>query len=79
VNDGNDNTVQRWRPWQFSLRTLMILMLVVAAFFAGWHARDWQARNKPKLQWMDEMGTVFTVEEDGTTRVEPKSGPSEAF
>src|SRR6185312_3391219 len=31
----------RWRPWRFSLRFLLLLTAVVAAFF-GW--REWQLR-----------------------------------
>ena len=38
---------KRWRPWQFSLWTLIILTLVVAAFFAGWQ----EARVNAQADW----------------------------
>lgn len=70
----NDNA-KRWRPWQFSLRTLLVTMLVVASFFAGWNARDWYLRREKPFQWMDEMGTVITVDRDGNMlSVQPSRG-----
>ena len=31
---------KRWRPWRFGLRTLLLLMLVVGCYFAGWTASE---------------------------------------
>ena len=33
---------KRWRPWQFSLRALLLLMLVVASYLSGWMSNEWK-------------------------------------
>jgi hypothetical protein len=35
---------KRWRPWQFSLRFLMLVMFGVATFSGGWVANDWNRK-----------------------------------
>ena len=35
-----------WRPWQFSLRFILLLMLVVSAFLAGWQANEFRRERK---------------------------------
>ena len=35
-----------WRPWKFSLRTLLTLTLAFACFFCGWTARDWELQRE---------------------------------
>ena len=37
---------KRWRPRQFSLRTLLILMFGVACFFGGWAAHEWKRQRE---------------------------------
>lgn len=34
------------KRWQFSLRTLVTVMLCVACFFGGWKANDWRREMK---------------------------------
>ena len=36
-----DEKAKRWSVWRFSLRSLLLLMLLVATFFGGWKASDW--------------------------------------
>jgi hypothetical protein len=48
-----------WRPWQFSLRVVMLITLVLASFFGGWRANDWH-REKNQLRWHQQY--------DGTGR-----------
>ena len=53
---------KRWRPWQFSLRTLLLLMLVVASYLGGWMSNDWQRRReleRAKQEAEAEMGTMM--------------------
>ena len=51
---------KRWRPWQFSLRTLLVLMLVVASYLGGWMSNEWkQARD---LRRAEEMEVEVTQE-----------------
>jgi hypothetical protein len=38
------NAKRRW--WQFSLRLLLLLTFVVAAFFGGWQANEFRRRAK---------------------------------
>ena len=35
---------KRWRPWRFSLRALLVLMLVVASYLGGWMSNEWKQR-----------------------------------
>ena len=35
-----------WRPWQFSLRALMLLTLVVASYLGGWMSHAWQQQRE---------------------------------
>ena len=32
--------------WQFSLRTLLMLVLVIAAFLGGWTANEWKRQRE---------------------------------
>ena len=43
-----EDKAKRWRPWRFSLRSLLSLMLLVATFFGGWKANDWYRDRDPK-------------------------------
>ena len=45
--------IEGWRPWQFGLRTLLILMLSVACFFGGWTANEWKRQRE--LEQAQEM------------------------
>jgi hypothetical protein len=35
-----------WRPWQFSIRTLLLLMLVVGSYLGGWMSNEWQRQRE---------------------------------
>ena len=37
---------KRWRPWQFSLRTLMFLIIVVATYLSGWMSNEWNQQRE---------------------------------
>jgi hypothetical protein len=37
---------KRWRPWRFSIRTLLLLMFGASCFFAGWTAHEWQQQRE---------------------------------
>lgn len=37
---------KRWRRWQFSLRTLMLIMFAVACFLGGWQANEWKRQRE---------------------------------
>jgi hypothetical protein len=39
-------TRRRWRPWQFSLRALVLWTLCVACFFGGWTANEWKRQRE---------------------------------
>ena len=40
--DANCNTSRRW--FQFGLRSVFVLTLVIAAYFAGWRSAQWKAK-----------------------------------
>ena len=37
---------KRWRPWQFSLRALLLLMLVVVSYLGGWMSNEWKQQRE---------------------------------
>jgi hypothetical protein len=37
---------KRWRPWQFSIRTLLLLMLCAGCFLGGWTANEWKRQRE---------------------------------
>ena len=41
----HDNA-KRWRPWQFSLRTMLMLMFGAGCFLGGWTAHEWQRQRE---------------------------------
>ena len=49
--DANCNTSRRW--FQFGLRSVFVLTLVIAAYFAGWRSAQWKAeldKEEPPVQ-----------------------------
>jgi hypothetical protein len=53
-----ENRVLLGKASQFSLRFLMLLTLVLAAFFGGWAAKDWNSKN-PSWQEMIQTRQEF--------------------
>jgi hypothetical protein len=41
----SEEKTKRWRPWQFSLRFLMLLTFGAASFFGGWQANEFSRRS----------------------------------
>ena len=50
---------RNWRPWQFGVRTLFVLMLLVATFFAGWNTSDWYRERELKRE---NVAVMFRME-----------------
>ena len=48
-----EQKAKRWRPWQFSLKTLLLLTMFVASFFGGWQAHVWY------LDWQYRTGRIL--------------------
>lgn len=38
------NKAKRWRPWQFSIRALLLLTLVVGSYLGGWMSNEWKSQ-----------------------------------
>ena len=68
---------KRWRPWQFGLRTLLLLMLVVASYLGGWMSNQWKRqreleRAKPEreasfievMQKVEDLHRPFSMTEE---------------
>jgi hypothetical protein len=49
MTSSEHSPAKRWRPWQFSLRLLMLLMFGVETLCAGWTANDWKHKRLAKL------------------------------
>ena len=64
---------RRWRPWQFSLRTLLGLMLVVAAFCGGWTTNEWK-RQRELEQAQNEAANVSMPNPPPTAAMMPNTG-----
>jgi hypothetical protein len=65
---GGKEMVERWRPWQFSLKTLLFVTMLAASFFGGWQAHvwylDWQYRTGKllapvRVEILDPIETVI--------------------
>jgi hypothetical protein len=51
---------KRWRPWQFSLRTMMLLMFGASCFLGGWTSHEWKRRRALELE--AKMGAEYEAE-----------------
>ena len=48
-------------PLQFSLRSLLMLTLLVAAFFAGWAANEWRHRREVDAMQIETVNDVMIL------------------
>ena len=53
---------KRWRPWQFSRRALLTLMLAVACFLGGWMANDWYRDVPPDFDGLSKAHSEVSSE-----------------
>ena len=66
---------QRWRVWQFSLRTLLTLTLAFACFFGGWTVREWayqremeRARQEAESETADQPTILLELDVEAPPR-----------
>lgn len=53
---------KRWRPWQFSLRTLLLIMFGIACFLGGWTANEWKRRREMERAQQEDEARFSEVE-----------------
>ena len=71
---------KRWRPWQFSLRTILLLMFGVGCFLGGWTANEWQRQRELEQSKMTDGDMMFNMIEEAmkTAPGGSGSGPTRA-
>ena len=53
---------KRWMPWQFSLRALLMLMLVVASYLGGWMSNEWKRQREMERAKQEAQETLRRAE-----------------
>ena len=53
---------KRWRPWQFSLRTLLWIFVVVASFCVGWMSNEWKRAREPERVKPDQLTILIPLQ-----------------
>ncbi len=43
---GQHDRSKRWRPWQFGVRAMLLLMLVVASYLGGSMSNEWKRQRE---------------------------------